>query len=481
VQPHIAAVIIMAVSRDKAFEIFVKRAITGIHKEAWGRSREIRELKDACGAFLATLEQHEAGASPAGGPPLAIAVLHPLQLACGSGNAKIMELALGALHKLVAHAWLQGESSTAEELMPDETDVVSRVIKAVIKCGELPSPSLQLSVIRALLTFTTAEHFVAHGDALMTAVRAVFNLALGSDSEDIKRTACNALLQILNTVSKRVTSFSYSACATPATHRGSDADGVGALHTHASVGGQPGAPHTGGSGISLTSSTAAAAAAAAPATPSSVAAAVGETLPAHVLAAQLIAAEGGSGGGAGEPDARTAQLADLAQRHDIRGLEAAIGVGSLDEAAKALATGAPLPEPPTPTSPVSGSAGADAGAGRNTTTTTPPASSGQHATASDGAGSAVRPSALVLPADVGGSGGASASAVTTAPVVHLSGAERDVLLVLTAFCKLASREAGLTEVESYLHQVRRCVASVVCERVRCRNGNRGGVIPAPGQ
>lgn len=54
----------------------------------------------------------------------------------------------------------------------------------------------QLSVIRALLTFTTAEHFLAHGDSLMSAVRAVFNLALGSESEDIKRTACNALLQV---------------------------------------------------------------------------------------------------------------------------------------------------------------------------------------------------------------------------------------------------------------------------------------------
>ena len=28
-------------SRDKAFEIFVKRTITAIQKEAWGRSKEV--------------------------------------------------------------------------------------------------------------------------------------------------------------------------------------------------------------------------------------------------------------------------------------------------------------------------------------------------------------------------------------------------------------------------------------------------------
>jgi hypothetical protein len=37
------------------------------------------------------------------------------------------------------------------------------------------------------------------------AVRTVFNVAIGSDSPDVQRTARNALLQMLNTVIKRVT------------------------------------------------------------------------------------------------------------------------------------------------------------------------------------------------------------------------------------------------------------------------------------
>ena len=37
----------------------------------------------------------------------------------------------------------------------------------VAKCGDTTSPDVQLAVVRALLTITTAEHFRAHGDCLV--------------------------------------------------------------------------------------------------------------------------------------------------------------------------------------------------------------------------------------------------------------------------------------------------------------------------
>lgn len=40
----------------------------------------------------------------------------------------------------------------------------SQVIKMVVKCGETPNEAQQLAVVRALLTFTTAEHFIPHGE-----------------------------------------------------------------------------------------------------------------------------------------------------------------------------------------------------------------------------------------------------------------------------------------------------------------------------
>jgi hypothetical protein len=50
-------------SRDKAFEIFVKRTITSIQKEAWGRSKEVKEIREACQAFLNSLDQTGRGSS----------------------------------------------------------------------------------------------------------------------------------------------------------------------------------------------------------------------------------------------------------------------------------------------------------------------------------------------------------------------------------------------------------------------------------
>lgn len=94
---------------DRAFDIFIKRTITSIAKESWGRTKEAKDVRDSCAAFLATLDQYEAGSYQAG-IGLAVAVLDPLQLAASCSSPKIAEMALGCLHKLVAHAWLQGES-----------------------------------------------------------------------------------------------------------------------------------------------------------------------------------------------------------------------------------------------------------------------------------------------------------------------------------------------------------------------------------
>jgi hypothetical protein len=185
-------------SSDKAFEVFVKRAISGIQKEAYGRSKEVKEVREACQAFLNNLEQQ--GYSQA----VVHSVLHPLQLACACKSAKVNELALGCLHKLVAHAWLAGESNPLGALLEDE-DPVATVVKMVVKFGESTDENLQLATVRALLTFTTAEHFTAHGDCLLAAVRTVFHLALSSEG-DIKRTACNALLQVRADAGGHVTS-----------------------------------------------------------------------------------------------------------------------------------------------------------------------------------------------------------------------------------------------------------------------------------
>lgn len=100
----------------------------------------------------------------------------------------------------------------------DDGTLVTEIVGMVVKSVQLNNASIYLSVIRALLTFATADHFIAHGHCLLhmvmsfliikraiwKKVRTVFNLAVSSDDNNLKRTACNALLQMLNTVVKRV-------------------------------------------------------------------------------------------------------------------------------------------------------------------------------------------------------------------------------------------------------------------------------------
>ncbi|GLC63685.1 hypothetical protein PLESTF_000063200, partial [Pleodorina starrii] len=236
---------------DRAFEVFVKRTLSTIQKESWGRSKECKELRELCQNVLNLLHDHEQGHLQYEGS-LAVAVLEPLYLACASSNPKVLDAALGCLHKLVAHAWLQGESSSSGQA--SDADVVSRVIRTVIRCGEASSAGaagegMQLAVIRALLTFTTAEHFVAHGDCLLAAVRMVFNLALGAEGDIIKRTASNALLQMLNTITKRVTAYQLFGGSSAATSRRSSLDGGSSqAHSHSQLMSSPPGGYAGGAG-----------------------------------------------------------------------------------------------------------------------------------------------------------------------------------------------------------------------------------------
>ena len=144
--------------------------------------------------------------------------------------------------------------------IPRQNSACLQVVQLVSKCGEQMGEGVQLAVLRALLTIGTAEHFVAHGDCLiqvwrsssslqhfgrgcrdwamisclmkaswllrshhwttpqdqemaisfdrcvpLQVVRTAFNVAIGTESEEIKRTAKNALLQMLNTIVRRVT------------------------------------------------------------------------------------------------------------------------------------------------------------------------------------------------------------------------------------------------------------------------------------
>ncbi|KAF8064597.1 BIG3 [Scenedesmus sp. PABB004] len=509
-------------SRDKAFEIFVKRTITAIQKEAWGRSKEVKDIREACQAFLNTLDRQGCTEETLK------QVLYPLQLACSCSTVKVAELALGCLHKLVAHAWLHGESTpggTMDMLSAhgslDDDDTVANVIKMVIKCGETSNEALQLAVVRALLTFTTAEHFIAHGECLLAAVRAVFNLALGgSDNPVNRRTAANALLQMLNTICKRVTqiqprltggsecssrttsdaleifrstSGASFANASPKSQRGSGtgASGLGMLPpggaggSHHGGSSHHGSSHHGGPGGGVGGS-------------GYLSTAAGQQqLLAYEIEAAAAAAAGSGGGGA---HARAAQLAQLAERTDLQGLEAAL------EAAAAGAEGEEESDSSGPDETELAAAQA-AAAATAATQAAAPAAPGTPSAASSGAGAggeanggdaAAAPAPLHHQSSVGPPAGAlgvtawhswqqqgSAPPTPHAPATphrhgrhnKLTTQDKDVLLVLTAFCKLASREAPGSSGDSVLAQGKLLALEMLAKaRRNRRRRRRAGVL-----
>ncbi|GMH39854.1 hypothetical protein BSKO_07758 [Bryopsis sp. KO-2023] len=187
------------------FEVFVKNPILKIQKEAWGRGKEVTEIRTACQEYLDSIQ--DGACSVPFDEKGAKAVLHPLKLACSCSIARVVEPALGCVHKLVSSAWITAESTSIGNL--DDGSLVGEIISMVVKCVDLGHAGVYLAVVKALLTFATAEHFVSHGQGLLFMVRSVFNLAVSCDDTDLKRAACNSLLQMLNTIIKRVTIMQF--------------------------------------------------------------------------------------------------------------------------------------------------------------------------------------------------------------------------------------------------------------------------------
>lgn len=366
-----------------------------------------------------------------------------------------------------------------------------------------PCPCLLFHCVTIL-----AEHFIAHGECLLSAVRAVFNLALGAENPINKRTASNALLQMLNTICKRVTQIQprltggssecssrtvsealelyYSAGgagfhnSSPHSNRGSGTglDHMAVLSPSAAV---PGAAtalqhqpsDVAGAAYDADSATALAAAGADAELPVSTAASNGARVSTSSTASAAAAA------------ARAAQLAELAEKKDLQGLEAALeaagaeedaedaeeeqetaemrasataavvsaGLQSLSSAAAAAAGGLSAGG-----APEAATAGANGPAGQAIATAAPAQQLQKQPSFGPpvaGAGLYSQPSWQQQQLHSGRVPGTPSYAGRPSRYgPRLSTQEKDVLLVLTAFCKLASREVpgGTASSDSVLAQ-----------------------------
>ena len=129
---------------------------------------------------------------------------------CPSKNEKIIDPALSMLHKLIAYAYLQGETRPSGRL-DDTNNLVNMVVLMAAKAAATPytNSKVQLTAVKVLLTASTAEHFVCHGDCLMLAVRTAFNIAINGKDKDVRNAGAGALLQMLNSILKRICFVGY--------------------------------------------------------------------------------------------------------------------------------------------------------------------------------------------------------------------------------------------------------------------------------
>ena len=110
----------------------------------------------------------------------------------------------------VAYAWLHGETSSTGALAED--NLVTQAIRTVSVCADSMSSQVHLGVIQALLTIAMSEYFIVHGEALVHCLKIIFNLAIATEDKMISLTAHNALLQVCQSRSPLQSTLQEPVC-----------------------------------------------------------------------------------------------------------------------------------------------------------------------------------------------------------------------------------------------------------------------------
>ncbi|CAI9765193.1 unnamed protein product [Fraxinus pennsylvanica] len=111
------------------------------------------------------------------------------------------EPALDAVQKLIAHGYLRGE---ADPNGGPDAKLLSRLIESVCKCHDLGDESVELLVIKTLLSAVTSVSLRIHGDCLLQVVRTCYDIYLNSKNVVNQTTAKASLIQMLVIVFRRM-------------------------------------------------------------------------------------------------------------------------------------------------------------------------------------------------------------------------------------------------------------------------------------
>jgi brefeldin A-inhibited guanine nucleotide-exchange protein len=193
-------------------EVLVARAVKKIRQLT---SRKHKALRECCDAHLAYLEKKGSG----GKDTDADKYFEPFKLACQSKTAKIMETALDTLQQLIAYGYLRGNVPLASpQDEPQATAaaangdgggglLIDEIVSTICDCNDHTDESVQLQVIKTLLTAVTSNTCQVHESSLLAAVKACYHIHLVSKNMVNKTSAKATLTQILNVV--------FQVCADP--------------------------------------------------------------------------------------------------------------------------------------------------------------------------------------------------------------------------------------------------------------------------
>lgn len=139
-------------------------------------------------------------------------ILQPLFSACDTLSVKVAEPALDCFQKLIAHGHLRGEMDAGEGV---ESKLLLQVMDSVCRCYDLGDESIELLVLKTLLSAVTSTSLRVHGDSLLKAVRTCYNIYLGSKVPVNQTTAKASLTQMLVIVFRRMEADSSTVPVQP--------------------------------------------------------------------------------------------------------------------------------------------------------------------------------------------------------------------------------------------------------------------------
>ncbi|XP_024887341.1 brefeldin A-inhibited guanine nucleotide-exchange protein 1-like isoform X1 [Temnothorax curvispinosus] len=113
------------------------------------------------------------------------------------------DTALDCLQKLIAYSHLTGNVPDSTE--PNKLPIV-RIVETICGCftGPQTDESVQLQIIKALLTVMTSQHVEVYEDTVLLTIRTVYNVYLSSRNLVNQTTACATLTQMINVIFARM-------------------------------------------------------------------------------------------------------------------------------------------------------------------------------------------------------------------------------------------------------------------------------------